>query len=80
MSDRVRRGMVIKNNGPEEVTVSLASRDLRLEPGEEKLIAPEEVRDPILRRALQERSIAIVRPATEAEEEALQNRLGEEDS
>jgi hypothetical protein len=80
MTDRVRRGMWIKNNGTETVAVSLASRELRLGPGEEKLIAPEEVRDPTLRTALQERSIAIVRPATEAEEEALQDRLGEEDS
>lgn len=80
MTDRLRRGMWIKNNGTETVSVSLASRELRLEPGEEELITPEEVRDPTLRTALQERSIAIVRPATEAEDEALQERLDEHDS
>ena len=78
MSDRVRRGMLIKNNGTEEVSVSLGSRELRIGPGEERFLTPEEVRDPTLRMALQERSISIVRPATEAEEEALQERLDEQ--
>lgn len=70
--------MLIKNNGTETVRVSMASRMLQLGPGEEKFITPEEVRDPMLREALQERSISIVRPATEAEEEALFDRLDEE--
>ncbi|MFO8098282.1 MAG: hypothetical protein R6T83_01520 [Salinibacter sp.] len=76
MADRDRRGMLITNNGSEEVRVSMASRMLRIGPAEQALITPEEVRDPALREALQERSIAIVRPATEAEDEALQERLG----
>ncbi|MFP4227326.1 MAG: hypothetical protein ACLFTE_00695 [Salinivenus sp.] len=75
MADRDRRGMLITNNGTEQVRVSMASRMLRIGPGEQALITPEEVRDPALREALQERSIAIVRPATEAEDEALQKRL-----
>lgn len=75
MSDRVRRGMLIKNNGPDEVRVSMSSRRLHLDPGEEKFITPGEVRDPVLRTALQERSISIVRPATEAEIEVLRDRL-----
>ena len=75
MADRQRRGMLIKNNGAEPVRVDLSSRSLRLNAGEERFITPGEVRDPSLRRALQERSISIVRPATQAEEEALQERL-----
>ena len=70
--------MIIKNNGPDEVRVDMKSRVLRLRSGEEQVITPSEVRDPRLRRALQERSISIVRPATEAEEEALQRRLNED--
>jgi hypothetical protein len=80
MADRTRRGMIIKNNGPDEVRVEMQSRVLRLRSGEERVITPSEVRDPRLRRALQERSISIVRPATEAEEEALQDRLGDDEA
>lgn len=75
MADRDRRGMLIKNNGTETVRISMSSRVLRLDPGDEKFITPEEVRDTALREALQERSISIVRPATAAEDEALQERL-----
>ncbi len=75
MSDRIRRGMLIKNNGSGAVEVSLSSRQLRLAPDEEAFITPEEGRSSPLRRALQERSIAIVRPATPAEDEALSERL-----
>lgn len=78
MADRDRRGMLITNNGSEEVRVSLASRMLRIGAGEEAFITPEEVRDPALREALQERSIAIVRPATQEEDDALQERLGDD--
>lgn len=75
MADRDRRGMLIKNNGDDAVQVSMASRTLKIEPGEEAFLTPEEVRDPTLREALQERSISIVRPATEAEDEVLQDRI-----
>jgi hypothetical protein len=75
MADRKRRGMWIKNTGSEAVTVDMASRSISLEPGDEQLITPSEVRDASLRRALQERSIAIVRPATEDEDAALRDRL-----
>lgn len=78
MADRTRRGMLIKNNGSEAVRVTMASRRLRIGAGEEAFITPEEVRDPALREALQERSIAIVRPATEAEDDALQEKLGQD--
>jgi hypothetical protein len=79
MTDRIRRGMLIKNNGSAAVDIKMASRTLCIQPDEEKFITPEEVRDPTLREALQERSISIVRPATEAEDEALQERIGSED-
>lgn len=75
MPDRTRRGMLITNNGTETVEVSMASRLLCLAPGDEAFLAPDEVRDPQLRRALQERSISIVRPATPAEEAALREQL-----
>lgn len=78
MADRVRRGMLITNNGSEQVSVSLSSRTLQLSPGDERCLTPEEVREPALRSALQERSIAIVRPATDAEVEALRDRLENE--
>ncbi len=78
MADRDRRGMLIQNNGSEEVRIAMASRTLHLRSGEKTFITPSEVRDRTLRTALQERSVAIVRPATEAEEEALQDRLEEE--
>jgi hypothetical protein len=79
MADRERRGMLIKNNGTDEVQVEMASRTLAIEAGEEVFITPEEVRDPSLREALQGRSIAIVRPATQAEDEALRERMEAED-
>lgn len=78
MADRDRRGMLIKNNGTDTVQVSMSSRSLRLDPGEEMLLTPDEVRDPTLRKALQERSIAIVRPATPKEDEQLQEQLDEQ--
>lgn len=79
MADRDRRGMLIKNNGDDAVQVSMASRTLKIGPGEEKFLTPEEVRDPSLREALQERSISIVRPATEAEDEVLRERIDSDD-
>lgn len=72
--------MWIKNTGNDNAQVAMTSRDIRLGPGEEKLLTPEEVRDDALRRALQERSIAIVRPATEEEDDALQERLDVDNS
>ncbi len=78
MADRDRRGMLITNNGTDPVQVSMSSRQLHLDPGEETFITPDEVRDPTLREALQERSIAIVRPATPDEDEELRERLDDQ--
>lgn len=68
---RQRRGMLIKNTDERPVEIDMATRTMRLGPGEEKLITAEEVRDPAMREGLQLRSISIVRPATEAEEATL---------
>ncbi|PSR04677.1 MAG: hypothetical protein BRD54_01410 [Bacteroidetes bacterium SW_8_64_56] len=78
MTDRDRRGMLIKNSGTDPVRVSMSSRLLRLDAGEEAFVTPEEVRDPRLREALQERSVSIVRPATAAEDEVLHERLDDQ--
>ena len=67
--------MLITNNATDEVRVDMSTRVLRIGPGEEAFITPEEVRDPRLREALQERSIAIVRPASKSEDEALRRRI-----
>ena len=75
-----RRGMLIKNTNDRPVEVALAKRSLRLNPGEEKLITADEVRDPALRANLQVRAISIVRPATEQEEAELKSRLEQEAS
>jgi len=63
--------MLIKNTNPRPVKIVMATRTLVLQPGEEQLITADEVRDTVLREKLQVRAISIVRPATEAEEEAL---------
>lgn len=78
MADRDRRGMLIKNNGNESVSVSMSSREITLDPGEEKFITPDEVQDSTLREALQGRSISIVRPASPEEDEALRERLDDD--
>lgn len=78
--ERKRRGMVIKNTNDQPVRVDMATRTLTVGPGQEEPITSEEVRDPGLRRILQIRGIAIVRPTTEQEEEELRRKLtGSED-
>mgnify|MGYP006428202027 CR=1 FL=1 len=75
MADRERRGMLIKNTGTRHVRVEMATRAVEIGPGDEVFITPEEVLDPKLREALQIREIAIVRPATSEEDQALKERL-----
>ena len=72
-----RRGMLIKNTNTRSVKIDMKTRSLRLNPGEEKLITAEEVRDSALREKLQVRAISIVRPSTETEEEELMKELEE---
>lgn len=66
-----RRGMIVKNTNDRAVEIQMATRVLRVNPGEEQMITAEEVRDPNLRESLQVRSISIVRPVTEEEERTL---------
>ncbi len=64
-----RRGMLIKNVVERPLRLVLDTRVVPLEPGEEVLVSAVEVRDPVLRENLQVRTIAIVRPATDEEDE-----------
>lgn len=66
-----RRGMIIKNVTGEPLTVRLTSRTFKLEAQEETVVSAEEVRDRTLRDHLQRRTIAVVRPATDEEVEAI---------
>jgi hypothetical protein len=66
-----RRGMIIKNTDDRPVEIQMATRDIRVNPGQEVVITAEEVRDSTLRQNLQVRAISIVRPATEEEEDEL---------
>ncbi len=66
-----RRGMVIKNTNSRPVDIAMKTRPLRLNPGEEKAVTAEEVRDGDLREKLQVRAVSIVRPTTIEEEEVL---------
>ena len=75
MAERKRKGMLIKNTHSRPVDIEMASRTVRLNPGEEKLVTAEEVRDPVLRENLQVRAVSIVRPATDEEEEELKRKL-----
>lgn len=73
-----RRGMLIKNTNTRPVDIEMKTRSLRLNPGEEKLITAEEVRDEAVREKLQVRAISIVRPSTKEEEDALIEQLAVE--
>lgn len=75
MGTRERRGMVIKNTDTRPVSIDMATRTIVLEPGGEKLITADEVKDSNLRDYLQVRAISIVRPATSEEEDELINEL-----
>ncbi len=67
--------MIIKNTDDRPVDIKMATRHIRINPGQERMISADEVRDPTLRERLQVRAIAIVRPVTEAEEEQLRAEL-----
>ncbi|MDX1741513.1 MAG: hypothetical protein R3178_09480 [Rhodothermales bacterium] len=76
MASRKRRGMIIKNTHLKAVEIAMKSRTIVVEPGQELLLTAEEVRDPILREHLQVRSVSIVRPATEEEEQEFRKKQG----
>ena len=60
--------MLIKNVVERPLRLALDTRVVTLEPGEETVVSAVEVRDAVLRENLQVRTIAIVRPATAAED------------
>lgn len=66
-----RRGMIIKNVTEAPLTVRLTSRTFALDAQEETVVSAEEVRDRTLRDHLQRRTLAVVRPATDEEVEAI---------
>ncbi len=74
---RKRKGMVIKNTNDKPVEIVLASRSLRLAPGDEQSITADEVKDPLLCESLQVRAVSIVRPTTDEEEAAVRRLLEE---
>ena len=71
----IRRGMLIKNVAERPLSIRLRTRVIKMAADEEVLVTAEEVRDPVLRENLQIRTIAIVRPATEEEGDALAGEL-----
>lgn len=75
MSNRKRKGMLIKNTNARTVTINMSTRTISLDPGEEELVTAEEVLDETLRDFLQVRGVSIVRPAREEEEAELRERL-----
>ena len=70
-----RRGMIIKNVSNQTLDLRLDTRTVSLAAGDERPVTAPEVKDPILRNALQMRTIAIVRPTTPEESEALDREL-----
>ena len=72
-----RRGMLIKNVSERPLTLQLRTREIQMEAGDEVLVTAEEVRDGTLREHLQVRSVAVVRPATPDEGDALERAIGE---
>ena len=76
MATRQRRGMIIKNTHLKPVEIKMKTRTIVVEPGQEMLLTAEEVRDPVLREHLQVRSVSIVRPSTEEEEQEFRKEQG----
>ena len=70
-----RRGMLIKNVSERPLSIRLRTRVIKMAAEEEVLITAEEVRDSVLRENLQIRTIAIVRPSTEREGDAIAREL-----
>ncbi len=69
--------MIIKNVSDSPLDLRLDTRTLEMTAGQEIPVTAVEVRDTRLRQALQVRSIAIVRPTTDAEAEALAAALSD---
>ena len=72
-----RRGMIIKNVSDDTLDLRLDTRTIHMTAGEECPVTAPEVKDTRLRQALQVREIAIVRPTTDEEADALTAELAE---
>ena len=59
--------MIIKNVSEDPIDLRLQNRTVHLDAGDERVVSAVEVRDAVLREALQVRRLAIVRPSTDAE-------------
>ena len=68
-----RRGMIIKNVSEDPIDLRLQGRTVHLDAGDERVVSAVEVRDAVLREALQVRRLAIVRPSTDDEAAELDN-------
>lgn len=71
--------MLIKNTNDRPVDIVMKTRPIRLNPGEEKFITADEVRDSAVREKLQIRAVSIVRPSTEEEEDALMLQIEQDE-
>lgn len=72
-----RRGMLIKNVSEAPLKIRMVHRVLLMDAGDERLVSAVEVRDKTLREHLQMRTIAVVRPSTDEEAEALAEQFGD---
>lgn len=72
-----RRGMIIKNVSDDTLDLRLDTRTIHMTAGEERPVTAPEVKDSRLRQALQVREIAIVRPTTDEEANALDAELAD---
>ncbi len=69
--------MIIKNVSDDTLDLRLDSRTVHMTAGEERPVTAVEVKDARLRKALEIREIAIVRPTTDEEAAALDAELSE---
>jgi hypothetical protein len=67
--------MLVKNTHDRPVELVLSTRTIQLAPGDETGITADEVRDDAMRDHLQVRTVSIVRPTTEEENDALVREL-----
>ena len=75
-----RRGMLIKNVSEKPLSFTMETREVNMTKGEEIIVSAKEVKDNVLRNEMQLRTIAVVRPATDEEERALQIELNSNDN
>ena len=62
--------MLIKNVSERPLTIAMETRTIQMRAEDEVPVSATEVLDPVLREHLQVRTIAVVRPATDEENDA----------